>query len=92
MSETAMIDLMTGTTEKERGEINAVAWLILTDDELIERSGSLGLPGDLHPVPHEIGAAPYTEDDVVAARKQADTFAVEHAGKKFVSEWIKENR
>ena len=71
---------------------NAVAWLALTDDELIRQSASLGLPGDLHPDPNEVGAVAATAEQLVEARRAADAVAVEHAGKKFVAGWIKENR
>lgn len=78
--------------EREAAEWNAVAWLSLTDDELIERSASLGLPGDLHPNPTTPGAREATRKDVAKARKAADGFARDHAGAKFVTRWIKENR
>lgn len=76
--------------EREANEHNAVAWLALTDDELVERSGSLGLPGDLHHS-EPTGTKP-TRKQVDEARKAADGFARDHAGAAFVKKWISENR
>lgn len=78
--------------EQEINEHNALAWLNLTDYELIERSASLDLPGELHPDPNTHGAVAATPGDVKQARKAADDHARSHIGDKFVREWIKENR
>lgn len=83
-------------SEKQAAERNAVAWLLLTPPELAERSGSLGLQGNLA----TYNADPVSGDDAVMAndvqiaalRKNADAVAVKLAGKRFVSAWIKENR
>ena len=83
-------------TEREAAEHNAVAWLSLTDRELIERSASLGLAGNLfmpsYIEPEVAGGVPCSPEDVDRARKAADDVARGHAGDKFVSEWIKSNR
>jgi hypothetical protein len=80
-------------TEREKAEHNAKAWLELTDRELIERSASLGLDGDLHP---EVGGnhggrlATYGELDQL--RANADAVARELTDDEFVDGWIAENR
>lgn len=79
-------------TEQEIAEINAIAWLSLTDYELIERSASLGLPPELHPEPGFPDATFPTKEQLVEARRVADENAVEHAGQEFVNNWIAENR
>lgn len=82
-----------GMTLREVAEHNAVAWLALTDSELIERSASLGLPGDLHPDGDAVeGGRSATPAQLAQARRQADAFARDHAGKQFVDAWVKQNR
>lgn len=87
---------MAATGTDDVAQHNAIAWLTLTDNELIERSASLGLPGDLHPgLPDgglPPGGRPATAQQVAQARKAADEHAISHAGKKFVAAWIKTNR
>jgi hypothetical protein len=83
---------MTDDAAREAAEHNAVAWLVMTDEELIRCSASLGLPAELHPNPNELGAKAAEPEHLVQARKAADDFAREHAGAKFVKDWIKENR
>lgn len=85
-----------GLSEQEAAELNATAWLSLSDEELIRNSASLGLPADLHPgeagALGAIGGAAATSEHVTEARQAADEMARLHAGKKFVDAWIKENR
>lgn len=69
---------------------NAVAWLRLTDDELVERSACLGLPGDLHPDPN-IGTKA-TPDQIVEARAAADEHARFWTDDSFVTAWTAANR
>lgn len=78
-------------TPQEQAEHNAVAWLALTDHELIERSASVGLAGDLHPDPAET-AEFVTYDLLALARAGADAHARLHAGDEFVDAWIAEHR
>lgn len=78
--------------EVEVARANAVAWLALTDDELVERSGSLGLDGSLHHDENVPGAVKATRSDVAAARAAADDNARSWAGDEFVDSWIEQNR
>lgn len=80
--------------EQEAAEHNAVAWLSLTDEELIERSGSLDLPAGLtyNPNPDAPDQVKPTQEQINAARNTADAFAREHAGDAFVDRWIAEVR
>lgn len=87
-----MSEVKEGLTEKEAAEHNAIAWLSLTNRELIERSASLDLPGDLHPEVGTIGGQLATMEQLTQARRNADAVAREHAGDAFVDEWIKQNR
>ena len=74
-------------------EFNAVAWLSLTDHELIERSASLGLPAELHPEGERVpGGRSATPAEVTQARANADAVAREWAGDVFVDAWIAANR
>jgi hypothetical protein len=78
--------------ERERAEHNAAAWLRLEDYELIERSASLGMPGNLH-YDHSLqGIERATLRHVKEAREKADAVARELAGTDFVKRWIKANR
>jgi hypothetical protein len=79
--------------EREAAEHNAVAWLSMSDEDLIRCSASLGLPGDLHPeAPHVEGSVKAKKKQIAEARKAADDHAKGHAGEKFVKDWIKANR
>lgn len=77
--------------KKEAAEHNAMAWLILTDDELVDRSASLGHDPNYNSDNTQAEATP-TAEEIIAMRKNADDFAREHAGDAFVNKWIKENR
>jgi hypothetical protein len=78
--------------EKERNEHNAIAWLAMEDHELIRCSASLGLPANLHPEPGTPEGVLASREELVQLRKNADDMAREHAGDKFVKDWIKKNR
>jgi hypothetical protein len=73
-------------------EHNAVAWLSLTDRELIERSASLGFPAELHPEAGEPTGRLATRAQLLQMREVADKIAVEHTSAAFVKKWIAENR
>jgi hypothetical protein len=77
---------------KAEDEHNAVAWLRLTDRELIERSASLGLPAELHPEMYEPTGQLATRDQLAELREAADEIAAQHSSGKFVQNWIDENR
>jgi hypothetical protein len=79
-------------TEREAAEKNAVAWLEMSDDELVRCSASLGLPAELHPEVSETTGVLPTKAQVAQLRKAADAVAAEHTDAKFVSAWVKQNR
>jgi hypothetical protein len=87
-----MTELWHGMTEKEAAEHNAVAWLKLTDRELIERSASLGLDAELHPEAFEPTGRLATYAELDELRANADAVAAEHTSKAFVKKWIAKNR
>lgn len=83
-------------------EHNAIAWLSMTDDDLVRCSASLG--GDANLVPaadrylldpasyvHDPGAILATDDHVAELRAAADRAAADHAGPEFVEVWLDEN-
>lgn len=78
--------------DRARAEWNAAAWLALTDRELIERSASLGLPGELHPEEGEPSGTLATYAQLAELRQAADKVAADLADKTFVKRWVKENR
>jgi hypothetical protein len=92
MMEEMLLEHRAGMTEQERNEHNAVAWLVLTDRELVQQSASLDLPGDLHPDPTEESGRLATYSQLAQARFKADSTARELAGDKFVDDWLAKNR
>jgi hypothetical protein len=78
--------------EKEAAEHNAIAWLSLSDRELIERSASLGFDADLHPELGEASGRLAKKAELLQMREAADKVAKGHAGAAFVKKWIAEYR
>jgi hypothetical protein len=78
--------------EQERNEHNALAWLALSDWELVERSASLDHQPQLHPNLYEESGILPTRSELASLREAADAVAREHAGDEFVGKWINENR
>lgn len=85
-------------TEREAAEHNAIAWLSLTDRELIERSASLGLPAELHPEFSDPSWEGYhggrlaRQSELDQLRLNADEVAAELTDPEFVAAWVRENR
>jgi hypothetical protein len=76
----------------EQKQQNALAWLMLTDNELIERSASLDMPPELHIEPHLDDTVEATQEQIDQMRVSADMLAREWAGDEFCNKWIAENR
>lgn len=92
MTELEALYALAGHTVKSANEHNAVAWLAMSDDELVRCSGSLGLPGNLHPDVTEATGSKPTKAQVLELRAAADAVAEEHTNADFVSDWVKKNR
>jgi hypothetical protein len=79
-------------TQEQRDRWNAVAWLAMSDAELVNCSASLGMPGGLNADPGEPSGQLPTYAQVEQLRAAADDVAREHAGDEFVDAWIADNR